>query len=161
MPMGKDGTLGDGMAVDKLSVGSDKGVSVETTPACCGRHADNERARRQTDIKTCLKNNLDCIGYLCYIVIYRLFIVAKRLKQFTGGVFNFYVRAGARRSRDSINDGDGLYKVPNKYIRDSTFHLEFKNRQRQSNGRSLPARLNRFQPGRHVIPMPDAGSGSV
>jgi len=64
MPMGKDGTLGDGIAVDKLSVGSDKGVAVETTLACSGRHADNERDRRQTEIKTCLKNNLDCIGYL-------------------------------------------------------------------------------------------------
>jgi hypothetical protein len=46
MPMGKDGTLGDGIAVDKLSVGSDKGVDVESTPACSGRHADNERDRR-------------------------------------------------------------------------------------------------------------------
>jgi len=64
MPVGKDGTLGDGIAVDKLSVGSDKGVSVETTPACCGTHADNERDRRQTEIRTCLKNNLDRIGHL-------------------------------------------------------------------------------------------------
>jgi len=61
MPMGKDGTLGDGIAVDKLSVGSDKGVAVETTLVCCGRHADNERDRRQTEIRTCFKNNLDCI----------------------------------------------------------------------------------------------------
>jgi hypothetical protein len=75
MPMGKDGTLGDGIAVDKLSVGSDKGVDVETTPACSGRHADNERDRRQTEMRTCLKNNLDRILHLCYIVIYRLFIV--------------------------------------------------------------------------------------
>jgi len=58
--MGKDVTLGDGIAVDKLSVGRDKGVAVETTSAC-GRHADNERDRRQTEIRTCFKNNLDCI----------------------------------------------------------------------------------------------------
>jgi len=64
MPVGKDGTLGDCVAVDKLSVGSDKGVDVETTPACSGRHADNERDRRQTEMRTCLKNNLDCIGSL-------------------------------------------------------------------------------------------------
>jgi hypothetical protein len=64
--MGKDGTLGDGIAVDKLSVGRDKGVAVETTPACSGRHADNDRDRRQTETRTCLKNNLDRIGHLCY-----------------------------------------------------------------------------------------------
>jgi hypothetical protein len=65
VPIGKDGTLGDDVAVDKLSVGRDMGVAVETTPACTGRHADNERDRRQTEMRTCLKNNLDCIGYLC------------------------------------------------------------------------------------------------
>jgi hypothetical protein len=75
MPMGKAGTLGDGIAVDKLSVGRDKGVAVETTPACTRRHADNERDRRHTEMRTCLKNNLDRIGYLCHIVIYRLFII--------------------------------------------------------------------------------------
>jgi len=40
---------------------------------CCGDIAyphrktrDNERDRRQTEIRTCLKNNLDRIGHLCY-----------------------------------------------------------------------------------------------
>jgi len=61
LPMGKDGTLGDSIAVDKLSVGSDKGVAVETMLVCCGRHADNERDRRQAEIRICFKNNLDCI----------------------------------------------------------------------------------------------------
>jgi len=75
MPLGIDGTLGDGITVDKLSVGGDKGVAVETTSACSGRHADNERDRRETEIRTCLKNNLDCIGHLCYIVIHHLLIV--------------------------------------------------------------------------------------
>jgi len=75
MPVGKGVTLGDGMAVDKLSVGSVTGVSVETTPVCSGRHADNERDRRETEIRTCLKNNLDCIGHLFEIMIYSLFIV--------------------------------------------------------------------------------------
>jgi hypothetical protein len=74
MPVGKGGSLGDGIAVDKLSVGRDIGVAVETTPACTGRHADNERDMRQTEIWTCLKDNLECIGHLCYIVIYNLFI---------------------------------------------------------------------------------------
>jgi len=41
VPMATGGTLGDGVAVDKLSVGRDTGVAVETTPAC-RRHADNE-----------------------------------------------------------------------------------------------------------------------
>jgi hypothetical protein len=75
MPTGKGGTPGDGIAVEKLSVGRDKGGGVETTPACSGRHADNERDRRHTEMRTCLKNNLDRIGHLCYIVIYRLFII--------------------------------------------------------------------------------------
>jgi hypothetical protein len=66
MPVGKGGTPGDGIAVDKLSVGRDKGVAVETTPACSGRHADNERDRRQTDMRICLKSNLDRIGHLGY-----------------------------------------------------------------------------------------------
>jgi len=77
MPVDKGGTLGDGIAVDKLSVGRDMGVAVETTPACSERHADNERDMRQTEIRTCLKNNLDCTGHLCYIVICRLFIIDK------------------------------------------------------------------------------------
>jgi hypothetical protein len=63
MPVGKDGSLVDGIAVGKLSVGSDRGVGVETTPACSGRHADNESDRRQVEIRTCLKNDLDFIGY--------------------------------------------------------------------------------------------------
>jgi len=75
VPMGTGGALGDGVAVDKLSVGRDTGVAVETTPACAGRHADNERDRRQIEMRTCLKNNLDRIGHLCYIVIYRQFII--------------------------------------------------------------------------------------
>jgi hypothetical protein len=62
--MGKGVTLGDGFAVDMLSVGSDKGAAVEMTSACSGIHADNARDRRQTEIRTCLKNNLDGIGYL-------------------------------------------------------------------------------------------------
>ena len=77
MPVGKGGTLGDDIAVDKLSVGRDMGVAVETTPACTGRHADNERDRRKTEMRTGLKNNLDRIGHLCYSVIYRLFIIDK------------------------------------------------------------------------------------
>ncbi len=44
--------------------GRDKEVAVETTPACSGRHADNERDRRQTEIRICLENNLECIGHL-------------------------------------------------------------------------------------------------
>jgi hypothetical protein len=72
--------LGDGIAVDKLPVGRVLGVAVETTLACSGRHADNERDRRQTEIRTCLKNNLDCIGHLGYIVIYSLFIIDKPQK---------------------------------------------------------------------------------
>jgi hypothetical protein len=64
MPVGKGGTLGDGMAVDTLSAGSDEGAAVETTPVCPGTHADNERDSRQTEIRTYLKNNLDCIGNL-------------------------------------------------------------------------------------------------
>jgi len=75
MPMGKGDTLGDGIAVDKLSVGRDMGVAVDTKTSCATRHADNERDRRHIEIRTCLKNNLDTIGYLCYIVIYRLFII--------------------------------------------------------------------------------------
>ncbi len=74
MPMGKDGTLGDDIAVDKLSVGRDKGVAVETTPAC-GRHADNARDRKQTEIRICSKKNLDRILHLCYIVMNYLFII--------------------------------------------------------------------------------------
>jgi hypothetical protein len=61
VPAGKGGTLGDGIAV-------------ETTPACT-RHADNEKDRMQTEMRTCLKNNLDLILHLCYIVNYRLFII--------------------------------------------------------------------------------------
>jgi len=61
MPVGKVGTLGEGSAVDMLSVGGDKGVAVETTPACTGRHADNERDRRKIEMRICLKNILDCI----------------------------------------------------------------------------------------------------
>jgi hypothetical protein len=62
--VGKGSTAGDGIAVDKLSVGKDKGVVMETTPACSGRHAANERDRRQIDMMTCLENNLDLIGHL-------------------------------------------------------------------------------------------------
>ena len=51
VPMGKGGTLVDGIAIDKLSVGRGKGVAVETTPACTEKHADNERDRRQTEIR--------------------------------------------------------------------------------------------------------------
>jgi hypothetical protein len=61
MSVGKDGSLGDGIAVDTLSVGSAEGAAVETTPACPGTHADSESDSRQTDIRTCLKKNLDCM----------------------------------------------------------------------------------------------------
>jgi len=64
MLMDKGGTLGYGIAVEKLSVGSEKGVAVATTPSCTRRHADNERVRRQTEIRTCLKDNMDRIGHL-------------------------------------------------------------------------------------------------
>ena len=36
------------------------------------------------------------------------------MKQIAGRVFNFYIRAAARRSSDSVNDGDRLDKVPTK-----------------------------------------------
>jgi len=85
MSMGKDSMLGDGIAVDKLSVGRDKGVAVET-PGCTKRHADNERVSRQTEMRIRLKNNLGRIGHLCYSVIYRLFIIAERVKQIAGRV---------------------------------------------------------------------------
>jgi hypothetical protein len=61
VPMGTGGALGDGTAVER-------------TPAC-RTHADNERDRRQIEMRTCLKNNLDRILHLCYIVIYHLFII--------------------------------------------------------------------------------------
>jgi len=32
--LGKGGTLGDGLAVGKLSVGRDMGVAMGTTPSC-------------------------------------------------------------------------------------------------------------------------------
>jgi hypothetical protein len=53
MLVGKGVTLGAGIAVavDKLSVVRDKGVAVETYP---GRHADNERDRRHTEMRICL-----------------------------------------------------------------------------------------------------------
>jgi hypothetical protein len=69
MPVGKGGTLGDGIAVDKLSVGRDGAVAVEATPAGAGRHADNVRARRQTETGACFRNKLDRIGHLCHVVI--------------------------------------------------------------------------------------------
>jgi len=70
MPMGEDGTLGEGIAVDKLSVGRDPGLSVETIPTSTIEHADNERDRRKIENSICLKNDLCCIGYLFKIVIY-------------------------------------------------------------------------------------------
>jgi len=62
MLVGKGVTLGEGIAADTLSVGRDKGVAVET---CSELQADNERDSRQTEMRTCLKSNLDCIGHLC------------------------------------------------------------------------------------------------
>jgi len=59
--MGTGGTLGDGIAVERT--------------LACRRRADNEKDRMQTEMRICLKNNLDRIGHLCYIVIYRPFII--------------------------------------------------------------------------------------
>jgi hypothetical protein len=73
--MGKAVTLGDGIAVDKLSVGRDKGVSVATTPTCTGTHAEIKRDRRLAEMRKCKKNNLDRIGHLLNFVIYHLFII--------------------------------------------------------------------------------------
>jgi len=75
MLAGKGGALEDGIAVDKLSVGRDKAGAVETTSACSTPQADNERDRRHIEMRTCLKNNLDCIGHLCYIMICLLRII--------------------------------------------------------------------------------------
>jgi hypothetical protein len=38
------------------------------------------------------------------------------LKQIAGRAFNFYARAGARRSSSSLVNGDRLYKVPKIFI---------------------------------------------
>lgn len=66
-------------------------------------------------MRTCLKNNTDRIGNLGYILIYRLFIIYRTFEANCRSVFNFHVRAGARRSNDNVNDGDWFHKVPNKY----------------------------------------------
>jgi len=115
VPPSPIGTLGDGIAVDKLSVGRDKGVAVETTPACTEKHADNERDRRQIEMRIRLKNNLGRIGHLFYIVIYRLFIIAEQMNQIAGRVFNFFNRAGAQRSSHNVYNGSRLNKVPIYY----------------------------------------------
>jgi hypothetical protein len=116
MPIGKGGTLGDGNAVDKLSVGRDKGAAVETTPACTRRHAGNERDRRHTEMRRCLKNNLDRNGHLCTIVIYRLFILWATFEANCRPSLQILYPSRRRRQNDNVSDGDRLYKVPNNNL---------------------------------------------